>query len=96
MKKNFTLSLDLTPSQVVRFNELLEAIKVLLTAGPKELSKVYSKPPKEFIEVILDIKPLEEPKVASNKKLHRLNESYEPSAPEVTIADYMNLLRIYR
>lgn len=90
-KKIYQVSVALTPSQVGRFNELLHLTKVLLTCGPKALSKEYQQFPKEFVENILEIKEIPDPLVGKQRQ-GALFESISPSGRDFNVLDVKNLL----
>lgn len=64
MKKTISIELELTEAQLKHWNELLIRIKDTLVVGPKEGFRGYVHPPKEFVNIILDI-PL--PKIPKNR-----------------------------
>lgn len=95
MAKKHSISLDLTPSQVLRFNELLSFLKDFLSGNRQEAVKNFQQPPKEFVEKILEIQPLEENLKRDSGTLQGLNESFdsEASVQWVSPKDIMDLLR---
>lgn len=62
--KNTTLTfqVELTPSQVIQWNELVSRIKDTVLEGPKIGFRDYKKPPREFSEKILELPVLKVPK----------------------------------
>lgn len=95
MEKKHEISLRLTPSQVLRFNELLSFLKDFLSGNRQEAVKNFQQPPKEFVEKILEIQPLEENLKKNSGKLQSLNESFdsEASVNWVSPVEIMDLLR---
>lgn len=95
MVKKHSFSLELTPSQVLRFNELLSFLKDFLSGNRQEAVKNFQQPPKEFVEKILELQPLEENLKKNSGKLQRLNESLdsEASVQWVSPVEIMDLLR---
>lgn len=53
------IEVELTPSQVKHWNSTLAFLKTVLSAGPKAARQDFQQPPKEFVEKILSLKPLE-------------------------------------
>lgn len=62
--KDFEISLSLTPSQVLRFNELLQLLKdVAVGRDPKDLQNFLKNSPREFLLKVLNIPLINPPKV---------------------------------
>lgn len=91
MKKyRLSINLDLTPSQVLNWNDILVYLKDTLLDGPKEAGKRFQQPPKEFVEKILSLEPLKEPEKSN---LVKLNESFQESEVWVSPLEIARLLQ---